>query len=267
MTGLPKWVEKTSADGACTLIGAQAFFVEGEMSNERKVKRTESNQPNGSSASTMGVVEQHRKEKGMKSIMIKLAALAMVFIVMALAWSSPAMAQVANTGVGFLGSSDPNLGDGTISLTPQALAVVKRARSGVAPGADIPGGSTVAVGSSIKFMLYINNKSDTPLVDVSIRDTLAANYVYNGLVDSIKVINPAGACALLACTTAEEDTMFGLADAAAALTNTISGVDAAGLTAGPPQIIDIGDQNVANAQLANVAANSRLVVLFTVTVQ
>jgi uncharacterized repeat protein (TIGR01451 family) len=169
----------------------------------------------------------------------------------------PALA-VPNTGVGFLGTSDANMGDGTINLTIQTMSVVKRAFTPT--GTAIADGSTVAVGTQVKFMLYINNKSDTPLNDVSIRDVLAANFVYQA--GTVKVINPAGACALVACTGAEETTMFTAADAAAAVTDALD-ADTASFAAAT---VDVGNQLVANGQ-RDIAAQSRLVVLITVLVQ
>jgi uncharacterized repeat protein (TIGR01451 family) len=165
---------------------------------------------------------------------------------------------VANTGVGYLGASDANMGDGTINLTIQTMSVVKRAFTPT--GTAIADGSTVAVGTQVKFMMYINNKSDTPLNDVSIRDVLAANFVYQA--GTIKVINPAGACALAACTAAEETTMFTAADAAAALTDAVD-ADTASFAAAT---VDVGNQLAANGQ-RDIVAQSRLVVLITVLVQ
>ena len=189
---------------------------------------------------------------------IKLTALVIGVMIGAMTGAAPALAQVTNTGVGYLGASDPNLGDGSITLTPQTLSVVKRAFTSA--GGAIAGGSTVAVGTTIKFMLYINNKTDSTLSDVSLRDVLAANYLYQA--GTIKVVNPGTACALLACTGAEESTMFGLADAAAALTDGVN-ADTASIAGAT---VDIGNQFVANGQL-DVTAQSRLAVLLTVLVQ
>ena len=189
---------------------------------------------------------------------LKLTALIIGVMVMALAGAVPALAQVTNTGVGYLGASNPNLGDGSITLTPQTLSVVKRAFTST--GGAIPDGSTIAVGTTVKFMLYINNKTDSLLSDVSIRDVLAANFSYQAA--TIKVVNPAAACALLACTGAEESTMFGVADAAAAKTDAVD-ADTASFAA---LTVDVGNQFAANGQ-QDVTAQSRLVALFTVTVQ
>ena len=195
---------------------------------------------------------------------LKLTALIIGVMVMALAGAVPALAQVTNTGVGYLGASNPNLGDGSITLTPQTLSVVKRAFTST--GGAIPDGSTIAVGTTVKFMLYINNKTDSLLSDVSVQDVLAANFLYQA--GTIKAITEA-ACAVLACTPAEESTMYTNANGSASCVGSGSpctdGVNAdvasfAGTT------VDIGNQFAANGQL-DVAAQNRLVVLFTTVVQ
>ena len=198
-----------------------------------------------------------KKEKSIARLTAWVIGLATGLLILAALKPLPVFA-VANTGVGYLGASDANLGDGTINLTIQTMSVVKRAFTPT--GTAIPDGSTVAVGTQIKFMMYINNKSDTALLDVTIHDVLAANFVYQA--GTIKVINPAGACALAACTAAEETTMFTAADGSAALTDAVD-ADTASFAAAT---VDVGNQLAANGQ-RDVVAQSRLVVLITVLVQ
>jgi uncharacterized repeat protein (TIGR01451 family) len=142
-----------------------------------------------------------------------------------------------------------------------ALTLVKRAFLGDGSNTPIASGTTLAKGTVVKFMIYMNNPSGVTVSDVSMRDVLDPLFAYQA--NSIKV-NNAGACAAAACTAAEEATIFGLVQASAALTDAVD-ADTVTYTAGT-RTVDAGNQNAANAQL-NAAANKVLAVSFTVTMQ
>jgi uncharacterized repeat protein (TIGR01451 family) len=167
-----------------------------------------------------------------------------------------------NTGTGDVGGDPTALIDSNIFVlnsTGAALTLVKTAWMSV-DGSPIGSGSTVPLGSSVDFMIYINNSSSVAINDVSIQDVLDPLYLYQG--GTIRVDNSVANCAAALCLPAEEAAVYAAASVVA--TNS-DGVDAdtssfAGVT------VDAGDQSVANGTL-NVAANTVLAVVFTVQVQ
>ncbi len=167
-----------------------------------------------------------------------------------------------NTGTGDVAGDPAALADSNIFVlnsTGAALALVKTAWMTVG-GAPIGTGSTVPQGTSVDFMIYINNLSSVAINDVSIQDVLDPLFLYQG--GTIRVDNSVANCAAAACTVGEEAAIYAAASVVAANSD---GVDAdtssfAGVT------VDAGDQSVANGTL-NVAANTVLAVVFTVQVQ
>ena len=164
-----------------------------------------------------------------------------------------------NTAIGDIAGVDADLTDSnTFTMTSQTLALVKRAFD--AGGTAIADSSTLAKGSTVKFLIYINNKVDQATNDVSIRDVLAATFQYQA--GTLKTSTAVAACALLACTAGEETAIFTDVDGTVAKTDAVDAdaVSIAGVT------IDAGNQNVANAQL-NVPTNKVFALLFTVKLQ
>ncbi|MCP3978912.1 MAG: hypothetical protein GY716_06215 [bacterium] len=147
----------------------------------------------------------------------------------------------------------------TLNSTGNQLAVVKRAF--LSDGTAVPTSSTVPSGTLLKFLIYVSNDSTVQINDISIQDVLDPVFVYQS--NSIKIDNTVAACAPAGCTALEEDAIFAAIDDNTALTDAISTADAAGLTSGPPDRIDAGNEAVANLQL-NAAGSSVLAVLFTV---
>jgi len=109
-------------------------------------------------------------------------------------------------------------------------------------------------------MIYVNNKSDLLVADLSIQDVLDVLFVYTG--GTIRVDNSVAECAAAACTPAEELAIYNAARVTAALTDGVNGDTAsfAGVT------VDAGNETVGNGQL-DAAANFVLAVVFTVQVQ
>jgi uncharacterized repeat protein (TIGR01451 family) len=167
-----------------------------------------------------------------------------------------------NTGTGDVAGDPAALADSNVFVlnsTGAALALVKTAWMTVG-SAPIGTGSTVPQGTSVDFMIYINNLSSVAINDVSVQDVLDPLFLYQG--GTIRVDNSVANCAAAACLPAEEAAIYASAIAVAANSD---GVDAdtssfAGVT------VDAGDQSVANGTL-NVAANTVLAVVFTVQVQ
>ena len=167
-----------------------------------------------------------------------------------------------NTGTGDVAGDPTALADSNIFVlnsTGVGLALVKTAWMTVG-GAPIGTGSTVPQGTSVDFMIYINNLSSVAINDVSVQDVLDPLFLYQG--GTIRVDNSVANCAAAVCIAGEEAAIYAAVAAAAANSD---GVDAdtssfAGVT------VDAGDQSVANGTL-NVAANTVLAVVFTVQVQ
>jgi len=175
------------------------------------------------------------------------------------------VAQAAdNIGVGDVAGDPAALVDSnTFQLfSSGALTLVKTAWLTVG-GTPITDGTTVPFGTQVDFMIYVNNKSDLQIDDVTIRDTLDALFVY-GPINNIRVDNSIGECTFAACDAAEELIIYTSAIGAAATLDVADGADTASFTGGNE--VNVGNANQGNAQ-QNAAANSVLAVVFTVTVQ
>lgn len=165
-----------------------------------------------------------------------------------------------NQGIGDIAGDGSALADSnlfSLNSTGSALALTKTAF--LADGTPLTSGDTLATGTQVKFMIYVNNPSSIAINDVSIRDVLDPLFLYQA--GTIKVDNSVADCGAT-CDAAEQAAVFAAADASGALSD---GVDAdaasfAGVT------VDAGNESVANAQL-DVAANTVLALLFTVQIQ
>ena len=166
-----------------------------------------------------------------------------------------------NIGLGDINGDSAALADSNVfqlSSTGAGLELVKTAWM-TSDGSPITSGSTVPQGTSVDFMIYINNQSSVAINDVSIQDVLDVLFVYQ--TESIRVDNSVGDCGAT-CDAAEEAAIYA---AASAVGNNLDAVDGdtssfAGVT------VDVGNQAVGNARL-DAAANKVLAVVFTVQVQ
>ena len=165
-----------------------------------------------------------------------------------------------NTGTGDINGDSDALANSNVFqlLSTGALALVKTAWM-TSDGSPITSGSTVPQGTSVDFMIYINNQSSVAINDVSIQDVLDVLFVYQ--TESIRVDNSVGDCGAT-CDAAEEAAIYA---AASAVGNNLDAVDGdtssfAGVT------VDVGNEAIGNARL-DAAANKVLAVVFTVQVQ
>ena len=168
-----------------------------------------------------------------------------------------------NQGFGDVAGVDAALGNSNIFVlnSSGALTLVKTAWL-TADGTPITSTTTVPAGTQVDFMIYVNNKSDLQVDDVTIRDTLDALFAY-GPVDNIRVDNAVAECSVTICTGVEEQAIYDAAVVVGAGTDAISVADTVSYVA---PVINVGNENVANGQ-QDAAANSVLAVVFTVTVQ
>jgi uncharacterized repeat protein (TIGR01451 family) len=124
----------------------------------------------------------------------------------------------------------------------------------------------VPQGTSVDFMIFVNNLGSVDINDVSIQDVLNVLFTYQ--TDSIRVANVAlpstsGSCAVAVCTTDEEAEIYA---AASVVADNSDIVDLADTSSFAGVTVSAGDEGIANGRL-DVAADRVLAVVFTVQVQ
>jgi uncharacterized repeat protein (TIGR01451 family) len=173
----------------------------------------------------------------------------------------PAAHAAFNTGTGDIADVPADLTDSVAFelISSPTLALVKTAflSSG---GAQLNSGDTVPSGTSVDFMIYINNESSVVISDVSIQDVLDPAFTYQS--PSIKIDNSVADCGV-SCDTTEEAAIYAAAIATGVLSDAAAAGDAASFAA---LTVDAGNSVVgANDQL-DIAANTVLALVFTVVV-
>ncbi len=172
------------------------------------------------------------------------------------------VAQAApNQGTGDVAGVGADLTDSNVfnlSSTGSGLVLVKTAflSSG---GAQLTSSDTVPAGTSVDFMIYINNESSVAIIDVSIQDVLDAAFTYQA--GTIKIDNSVADCAAT-CDAAEEQAVYAAAILTTALTDG-AGDDTASFAA---LTVDAGNSVVGTNARLDVAANTVLALVFTVVV-
>lgn len=167
-----------------------------------------------------------------------------------------------NTGTGDINGDPAALADSNVfqlSSTGAGLELVKTAWM-TSDGSPITSGSTVPQGTSVDFMIFVNNQGSVAINDISIQDVLDPLFVYQA--GTIRVDNSVASCAAAVCDSTEEAAIYAAASVVAVNSDGVDGDTSsfAGVT------VDAGDENVLNGTL-NVAADTVLAVVFTVQVQ
>ncbi len=173
-----------------------------------------------------------------------------------------------NIGLGDINGDSAALADSNVfqlSSTGAGLELVKTAWM-TSDGSPITSGSTVPQGTSVDFMIFVNNQGSVDINDVSIQDVLNVLFTYQ--TDSIRVANVAlpstgGSCAIAVCTTDEEAEIYAGASVVATNGDATGDSDTSSFAG---TTVDVGDENAANDPL-NVTADRVLAVVFTVQVQ
>jgi len=173
-----------------------------------------------------------------------------------------------NTGTGDVNGDAAALADSNVFQlfsTGAGLALVKTAWM-TSDGSPIGTGSTVPQGTSVDFMIFVNNLGSIDINDVSIQDVLNVLFTYQ--TDTIRVANVAlpstgGSCAVAVCTPAEEAEIYAAASVVATNGDATGDGDTSSFAG---TTVDVGDENAANDPL-NVTADRVLAVVFTVQVQ
>jgi len=175
-----------------------------------------------------------------------------------------------NTGIGDVAGDTDALTDSNVFQlfsTGAGLELVKTAFI-TSDGSPISSGSTVPQGTYVDFMIYVSNPGSVAINDVSIQDVLVSLFAYDGLTDSIRVLNVnlagTGSCAAVPCTVGEEAAIYAAASAATANTNA-AGDDTSSFDG--TDTIDVGDQSETTNAPLTVDADRVLAVVFTVQVQ
>ena len=185
-------------------------------------------------------------------IMQRLAALTLgVFLIL-----SPMAQAAVNTAIGDIAGNPADLvNSDPFTLIPSTPTLVKAAflTNGNTALTD---GATLPAGTSIDFLIYINNETDIDLVDVGIIDALAG-FTYVG--GSLHVLNTTVECTLTLCTAAEELNIYNLARVAGAKTDGVDG-DEASSVAGT---IEVGDNTTGGNGQQDAVANTVLALVFT----
>ncbi len=173
-----------------------------------------------------------------------------------------------NTGTGDVAGDNNALANSApfeLSSTGAGLQLVKTAWM-TSDGSPIGSSSTVPQGTSVDFMIFVNNLGSVDINDVSIQDVLDVLFTYQ--TDSIRVANVAlpstgGSCALAVCITTEEAEIYAAVSVVATNGDATGDGDTSSFAG---TTVDVGDQNAANDPL-NVTADRVLAVVFTVQVQ
>ncbi len=127
-------------------------------------------------------------------------------------------------------------------------------------GAALTSGDAVPVGTSVDFMIYLNNEASIDINDVTIQDALTG-FAYTA--GTIRVLNTTAECAATLCDAAEELVIYNAVRAVGAGTDGVLGGDDTVSFVG--STVDVGNEVQANA-VQNAVANTVLAVVFTVTV-
>ena len=191
-------------------------------------------------------------------IMQHLAALMLgVFLIL-----SPVAQAAFNTGTGDVAGVSGDLVDSAAFelISSPTLALVKTAFL-TSTGAELTSGNSLPTGTQVDFMIYVNNASSIQITDVSIQDILDPLFLYSS--PSIRLDNSVGDCGAT-CDDTEEAAIYAAASGSGVLTDAAVGGDAVSFAA---LTVDAGDENVAGNDTLNIAPNTVLALVFTVTVQ
>ena len=186
-------------------------------------------------------------------IMQRIAAL----MLGAFLFASPMAQAATNTGLGDIAGVGADLGDSNAFELISSTPTLVKAAFLTADNTALTDGDTLPAGTSIDFLIYVNNETDIDLVDVSIRDVLAG---FTYVASSLHVLNTTAECAATACDAAEELNIYNLARVAGVMSDAVD-TDEASESGGT---IDVGNNFVGNAN-QDAVANTVLALVFTAT--
>lgn len=157
-----------------------------------------------------------------------------------------------NQASGDIAGNATNLGTSNIfTINSTQLSLVKAAF--LTDGTPIANNATVAKGTPVKFLIYMDNSTAVPVDSVNVVDALNAAFVYQP--GTIRVSNTVNTGSTVAA-------IYAVANAAAVLSDAVSGADVAGITG-----TTISAGTSAGNGLVTVPASKVWAVIFTVKVQ
>jgi len=165
-----------------------------------------------------------------------------------------------NTGTGDIAGIAADLTDSAIfTLLTSNPTLIKTAFL-TADQTPLSSGDAVPPGTSVDFLIYLENAADVDISDVSIQDVLTG-FTYTA--GTIRVLNTTAECTVTgACDAAEELAIY---NAVRAETAKLDGVAVGDTASFVTDTVDVGNQVQANGEQA-AAAHFVLAVVFTVTV-
>ena len=183
----------------------------------------------------------------------------LVALVLGVLLTLGSVAQAAdNTGTGDIAGVGADLVDSNIvTLTPSTPTLVKAVFL-TSNNTALTSGDTLPTGTSVDFLIYLNNEADVAILDVTIQDDLTG-FTYTA--GTIRVLNTTAECAVTLCTAAEEFTIYNNARVVAAGTDAVAAGDTVSFVS---TTVDVGNQVQANDQ-QDAAANVVLALVFTAT--
>ena len=188
-------------------------------------------------------------------IMQRLAAVTLgIFLILS------SVAQAAdNTGVGDVAGVGADLADSNTFTLNRSTPTLVKAAFLTSDNTALTNNDVLPAGTSVDFLIYINNEANIGILDVGIQDTLVG---FTYVASSIRVLNTTAECALTLCTAAEELGIYNDARVTAALSDG-AGDDAASING---TTVEVGNNGVdtTNAQ-QDAVANTVLAVVFTAT--
>ncbi len=175
---------------------------------------------------------------------------------------SPLAQAATNTGIGDVAGVDADLVDSNTFTLLTSTPTLFKAAFLTSDNSALTSGSTLPAGTSVDFLIYLNNDADLAVLDVGIQDTLVG---FTYVAGTIHVLNTTAECAVpLACTAGEELTIYTDANVPAALLTDGAGDDAASLNG---TTVEVGNNGLdtTNTQ-QDAAANVVLALVFTATI-
>ena len=187
-------------------------------------------------------------------IMQRIAALTLgVFLIL-----SPLAQAAVNTGIGDVAGVGADLVDSNPFTLNRTLPTLVKAAFLTVGNTALLSGTTLPAGTSVDFLIYINNEADVGILDVGIQDALVG---FTYVASSIRVLNTTAECALTLCTVAEELTIYDDARVTAPLSDGVD-ADSASFAAAT---VEVGNNVTAGNAQQDAAANFVLAVVFTAT--
>ncbi len=170
------------------------------------------------------------------------------------------MAQAANNqGIGDVAGVGADLADSNTFTLLASTSTLFKAAFLTSDNTALTSGDTLPAGTSVDFLIYVNNDADVAILDVGIRDTLVG---FTYVAGTIHVLNTTVECvAPLGCTLAEEKTIYDDARAAGLSSDGIND-DNASFTG---TTLEVGDNVTVGNTQQDAAANVVLAVVFTAT--